>query len=55
MGLFDAIFRPNKEQQKAVRSEFFKTLTGYKPVFHTWQGSIYESELIRAAIYAKVP
>ena len=53
MGLFDAIFRPNKEQQKAVRSEFFKTLTGYKPVFHTWQGSIYESELIRAAIYAK--
>lgn len=53
MGLFDSIFRPNREQQKAVRSEFFKTLTGYKPVFHTWQGSIYESELIRAAIYAK--
>ena len=53
MGLFDSIFRPNKEQQKAVRSEFFKTLTGYQPVFHTWQGSIYESELIRAAIYAK--
>ena len=53
MGLFDSIFRPNKEQQKAVRSEFFKTLTGYQPVFHTWQGSIYESELIRSAIYAK--
>ena len=53
MGLFDSIFRPNKEQQKAVRSEFFKTLTGYKPVFHSWQGSIYESELIRAAIFAK--
>ena len=53
MSLFDAIFRPNKEQQKAVRSEFFKTLTGYQPVFHTWQGSIYESELIRSAIYAK--
>lgn len=53
MGLFDSIFRPNKEQQKAVRSEIFKTLTGYKPAFHTWQGSIYESELIRAAIYAK--
>lgn len=53
MGLFDSIFRPNKEQQKAAHAEFFKTLTPYKPVFHTWQGSIYESELIRAAIYAR--
>lgn len=53
MGLFDSIFRPNKEQQKAAQAEFFRTLTPYKPVFHTWQGSIYESELIRAAINAR--
>ena len=53
MGLFDAIFRPNREQDKAKVAQFFKTLTPYKPVFHTWQGSIYESELIRAAIYAR--
>ena len=57
MGLFDAIFRlgKDKEQQKAVTQarEYFKTLTAYRPVFHTWQGSIYESELIRAAIGAK--
>ena len=53
MGLFDAIFRPNREQQNAARAEFFKTLTPYRPVFHTWNGSIYESELIRAAINAK--
>lgn len=57
MGLFDAIFRigKDKEQQKAVNQarEYFKTLTAYKPVFHTWQGSIYESELIRAAIEAR--
>ena len=53
MSLFDSIFRPNKEQQKVARAEFFKTLTPYQPVFHTWQGSIYESELIRAAIYAR--
>ena len=57
MGLFDSIFRigKDKEQQKAVTQarEYFKTLTAYKPVFHTWQGSIYESELIRAAIGAK--
>ena len=53
MGLFDAIFRPNRETQKAAMSQFYKTLTPYKPVFHTWQGSIYESELIRAAINAR--
>ena len=53
MGLFDAIFRPNREMQKAEVSQFFKTLTAYKPVFHTWQGSIYESELIRASINAR--
>lgn len=54
MSLFTDIFRPDRKQQKAVYSaEVFKTLTPYKPVFHTWQGSIYESELIRAAIYAR--
>lgn len=57
MGLFDSIFRlgKDKEQQKAVKEahEYFKTLTAYRPVFHTWQGSIYESELIRSAIGAR--
>ena len=53
MSLFDAIFRPDKEQAKVKAAQIFKTLTPYKPVFHTWQGSIYESELIRAAIYAR--
>jgi hypothetical protein len=47
MGLFDSIFRigKDKEQQKAVKKahEYFQTLTAYRPVFHTWQGSIYES------------
>ena len=54
MSLFTDIFRPKqKDEQGAIRSEFFKTLTPYRPAFHTWQGSIYESELIRAAIYAR--
>lgn len=53
MSLFTDLFKPNKEQQNAVHGELFKTLTPYKPAFHTWQGSIYESELIRAAIYAR--
>lgn len=54
MSLFTDIFRPKqKDEQQAIQSQIFKTLTPYRPAFHTWQGSIYESELIRAAIYAK--
>lgn len=57
MGLFDKIFRPgkNREAEKALQDAegFFRTLTGYRPVFTTWQGSIYESELVRAAIDAR--
>ena len=54
MSLFTDIFRPDRKQKNAVYgAEMFKTLTPYKPVFHTWQGSIYESELICAAIYAR--
>lgn len=57
MGLFDKIFRPgrNREAEKALQDAegFFRTLTGYRPAFTTWQGSIYESELVRAAIDAR--
>lgn len=57
MGLFDAVFRPkqNKEQQQVLENAntFFKTFTAYRPVFTNWQGSIYESELIRSAINAR--
>lgn len=54
MSLFTDIFRPKqKDEQQAVVSQLFKTLTPYRPAFHNWQGSIYESELIRAAINAR--
>lgn len=57
MGLFDYIFRPNKakESQKALHDAtgYFKTLTAYEPVFTSWSGAIYESELVRAAIDAR--
>lgn len=57
MGLFDRIFRPdkNKDAQKAARDAegFFQTLTGYQPAFTSWNGMIYESELVRAAIDAR--
>ena len=57
MGLFDKIFRPGKDRdaKKALEqaNTYFKTLTGYRPVFTSWGGEIYESELVRAAIDAR--
>lgn len=57
MGLFDYIFRPRqaKESQKALNDAtgYFQTLTAYQPVFTTWNGCIYESELVRSAIDAR--
>lgn len=51
MGLFDKIFK----KQSATRGDegFFKTLTAYMPIFTTWGGQIYESELVRSAINAR--
>ena len=51
MGLFERIFGSRKERINA--SQTFQLLNGYKPVFHTWGGEIYESELVRAAIDAR--
>lgn len=57
MGLLDAIFHPdkNKIEKDALANAHasFKMLTGYKPVFTSWGGEIYESELVRAAIDAR--
>ena len=57
MGLFDAIFRPDraKESQKALKEAkgLFTTLTAYRPAFTTWNGAIYESLIIRSSIDAR--
>jgi len=57
MSLFDKIFRPDKakESQKALSEAngLFATLTAYQPVFTSWGGAIYESEIVRAAIDAR--
>lgn len=54
MGLFDQIFRPNKERDAVARAgHTFQTLTTYRPHFTTWSGAIYESDLVRAAIDAR--
>ena len=51
MGLFEKIFGKKPEPQGQYVGEY-KLLDGYKPVFHRWDGAIYESELVRAAINA---
>lgn len=54
MGLFDQIFRPNRERDEVARAgHTFQTLTAYRPHFTTWSGAIYESDLVRAAIDAR--
>ena len=57
MGLFDKLFRPDKakESERALTEAkgLFSTLTAYAPVFTSWGGAIYESELVRSAIDAR--
>ena len=50
MGLFDRIFQPRKIRVNAETT--FSTLTAYQPVFTSWNGMLYESELCRSAIDA---
>lgn len=49
MGLFDRIFG-NRPKVTGKYEGDWKLLNGYTPHFTTWNGSIYENELIRAAI-----
>ena len=54
MGLFDRLFafwlaRGDRREAHST----FKLLNGYSPVWHSWCGEIYESELVRAAIDAR--
>lgn len=51
MGIFEKIFGKRESAAQNAREQF-RLLDGYVPAFQTWQGSIYESELIRAAIDA---
>lgn len=52
MGLFDFFLknRPRTDERLETR---FQMLNGYTPKFRAWDGAIYESELVRAAIHAR--
>ena len=51
MGIFEKIFGKKDGPAQQAR-QMFQLLDGYKPSFRTWNGSIYESDLIRAALDA---
>lgn len=52
MRLFDKIFGYFKKKEPETQG-FFRLLNGYTPVFTSWEGSLYEQELCRAAINCK--
>lgn len=52
LGIFEKIFGKREGGAAQLAREQFRLLDGYTPAFRTWQGSIFESELIRAAIDA---
>lgn len=51
MGLFEKVFGTKADRQLATTT--FQTLTAYQPVFTSWSGKLYESELVRSAINAR--
>ena len=52
MSLFSKIFGKDKKPDTPAEG-YFQTLTAYAPIFTSFEGSIYESQLVRAAIHAK--
>ena len=51
MGLIDKLFP--KSHERVPAGQYFKLISGYAPVFRTWDGQLYESELVRSAIDAR--
>ena len=52
MGLFEKLFG-NRPKTPGKYEGVFKVLSGYTPRFTSYEGGVYESELIRAAINAR--
>lgn len=50
MGFFDKLFGRAPKEPK--NEGYFKMLNGYSPVFMSWDGRLYENELVRASVDA---
>lgn len=53
MSLFERIFGNRPKEPSGHYESVFKMLNGYTPRFTSYEGGVYESELIRAAINAR--
>jgi len=51
--LKEFLFGKKADTPDNVAADYFKLLNGYTPVWRTFNGSVYESHLVRAAIDAK--
>ena len=49
MGLLEKVFKKPRD----VSGNTFQTMTAYAPAFTSWNGALYESELVRSAVDAK--
>ena len=52
MGLIDRLFGKPKATGAGTHDSRYETITAYSPVFTSWGGQIYESEMVRAAVDA---
>ena len=52
MGMFEKIFGRREPPKALKNAQIFKMLEGYTPVWTSWRGCVYESELIRASLDA---
>ena len=53
MGLFEKVFGKQRKSETVKPLTTMETFTAYAPAFTSWGGQIYESALVREAIYAK--
>ena len=52
MGMFEKIFGKREQPAALKNAQIFKMLEGYTPVWTSHQGSVYEADMIRAALDA---
>ena len=51
MGFLDFLLNRQKNKKAYEQAErIFASYTAYRPIFHDWNGALYESELVRAAV-----
>ena len=49
IGIFDYVFGKKKKEKQLI-DKYFTLLSGYSPVFTTFDGGVYEMDLTRTAI-----